>query len=446
MNNNIFDHAKTLQNIKNISQAIRQPALELEGVLIRAIGLTLEGEGFEAPIGTVCKIQSNSGVTVDAVITGFRESKFYLMPTTIVNGLELGSKIITQGKTLTVPVGENLLGRVIDSYGMPLDNKPVLYTNQHKAIIVNPTNPLSRAVIKEPLDVGIRAINGLMTIGKGQRIGLFAGSGVGKSVLLGMIAKFSSADVIVVALIGERGREVKEFIEYNLGVIGLKKTVVVASPADCSPVTRYNGALSAMAIAEYFRDTGKQVLFLMDSLTRFAQAQREIALAMGEPPATKGYPPSVFAMLPQLVERAGMGVSSTGSITGIFTVLAESDDHNDPIVDAARAILDGHIVLARKLADIGHYPAIDVSSSVSRVMPSIVTDDHLQAAKSFKRSYSIYQENKDLINIGAYTAGVNPELDSAVKKINQFNVFLQQGASESVALSNSKNLLCDIIR
>lgn len=323
-------------------------------------------------------------------------------------------------------MGEALLGRIVDGAGKPLDGKGPLKVKDKVPLHGKTINPLSRAPVRQHLDVGVRAINALLTVGRGQRMGLFAGSGVGKSVLLGMMTRFTEADVIVVGLIGERGREVKEFIEDILGEQGLERAVVVASPADHSPLMRLHGAMLATSIAEYFRDQGKQVLLLMDSLTRFAQAQREIALAVGEPPATKGYPPSVFSLLPQLVERAGNGENGEGAITAIYTVLTEGDDQQDPVADAARAILDGHIVLSRQLAENGHYPAIDVEASISRVMPQVVDAKHLQLAQQFKQIYSTYRQNQDLITIGAYQAGSDRQIDEAISRFPALSSMLKQ--------------------
>ena len=426
-------------NIKNISNKISNVTnklstykpLVLEGTLIRTTGFTLEGKGFKAPIGTVCHIKSDSGFIIEAIVTGFKGDTFFLMPTTDTQGLELGSTVVSTGEQIQVPVGDSLLGRIISGNGTALDELGKINNVEYRSLHAEPINPLRRDPIDKPLDVGIRTINSLLTIGQGQRIGLFAGSGVGKSVLLGMIARFTKADVIVVSLIGERGREVRDFIDNNLGDIGLTRSVVVTSPADYSPVLRLHGAWMSMTIAEYFRDQGKQVLLLMDSLTRFAQAQREIALAMGEPPATKGYPPSVFGLLPQFVERAGRKNNGC-SITGIFTVLEEGDDQTDPIVDAARAILDGHIVLSRHYADLGHYPAIDIECSVSRVMSQVVKSEQIEAARTFKRYHAVYKENHDLVNIGAYSPGANPDLDFAVNNIDKFNNFLQQDVNKQV--------------
>jgi flagellum-specific ATP synthase len=336
------------------------------------------------------------------------------------------------------------LGRIIDGSGRPLDGRGRITAETRLPLGGRPVNPLARDPIRKQLDVGVRSINSLLAVGRGQRLGLFAGSGVGKSVLLGMMTRFTNADVVVVGLIGERGREVKEFIDNILGPQGLARAVVVASPADSPPVMRLHGAAMATTIAEHYRDQGKHVLLLMDSLTRFAQAQREIALAIGEPPATKGYPPSVFAKIPQLVERAGNGDSGGGSITAFYTVLVEGDDQQDPIADAARAILDGHIVLSRSLAESGLYPAIDVEASISRVMTEIVDESQLRAARAYKAQYSLYQQNRDLINVGAYVRGSNPELDAAIAAQPKLRAFLQQGMQQPVALADSKQALLSL--
>jgi flagellum-specific ATP synthase len=353
------------------------------------------------------------------------------MPVEPANVLTLGGKYelkrrhTDQGKHL--PVGDMLLGRVVDGAGKPLDQLGPLQDSRSASLQSRPFNPLERASIDQTLDVGVRAINSLLVVGRGQRMGLFAGSGVGKSVLLGMMARYTSADVTVVGLIGERGREVKEFINDILGVEGLARSVVVATPADTSPLMRLQGAAYATTIAEYFRDQGKNVLLIMDSLTRYAMAQREIALAVGEPPATKGYPPSVFAKLPQLVERAGNGLEGSGSITAFYTVLTEGDDQQDPIADSARAILDGHIVLSRRLVEQGHYPAIDIEASISRVMSRLVSPEHLALVQRFKQMYSHYQRNHDLISVGAYVSGSDPLLDQAIVLHPRMEQFLKQG-------------------
>lgn len=402
----------------------------VQGHLERMAGLTLEATGVQAAIGARCLVESPGTRPVESEVVGFSKDKTFLMPTGDTHGIKPGARVIPTGQQLEVPVGEQLLGRVVDANGEPLDGKGPIRTEKWQPLISAPINPLLRTPIHEPLDVGVRAINGLLTVGRGQRLGLFAGSGVGKSVLLGMMTRNTDADVTVVGLIGERGREVNEFVRDILGPDGLERAVVVAVPADNPPLKRLHGAMIATSIAEYFRDQGKNVLLLVDSLTRFAQAQREIALAIGEPPATKGYPPSVFAKLPQLVERAGNSDNHTGSITAIYTVLAEGDDQNDPVVDSARAVLDGHIVLSRSLAESGHYPAIDIEASVSRLMNTVATEDHRQAALRFRAQYSLYQKNEDLINMGIYQTGSNPELDLAISKYPQLTRFLRQDLHE----------------
>ncbi len=418
-----------------------QPPYVVEGRLNRMVGLTLEAEGCRVSVGGRCIIRSKDIPDVDAEVVGFSGNKIYLMPIEPVSGLKPGARVIPLAQQAQMPVGEQLLGRVLDGRGLPLDGKGSLDASQMAPLAREPINPLDRMPIHQPLDVGIRAINALLSVGQGQRMGLFAGSGVGKSVLLGMMTKYTSADITVVGLIGERGREVKEFIEHILGEEGLRRSIVVASPADDSPLMRLHGAMLATAIAEYFRDQGKNVLLLMDSLTRYAQAQREIALAVGEPPATKGYPPSVFAKLPQLVERAGNGQEGSGSITAFYTVLTEGDDVQDPVADSARAILDGHVVLSRRLAEEGQYPAIDIEASISRAMPQIVTEQHLQMAQMFKRLYSRYQQSRDLISVGAYTPGSDPETDLAIQKISALKQFLGQGLNESVNFESAINQL-----
>jgi flagellum-specific ATP synthase len=407
------------------------------GTITRIIGLTVEAIGCKTPIGSYCHIVNNNDELIPAKTVGFEDNKIYLMLMGETSGIEPGAKVLPTGQVAEVGVGDHLLGRVIDGTGKPLDNLgPINYT-EYRNLSGERINPLNRKLITETLDVGIRVINGLLTIGKGQRIGIFSGSGVGKSVLLGMMSRFTRADVVVIGLIGERGREVKEFIDKNLGPQGLKKSVVVAAPADDSPLNRLHGAWYATAIAEYFRDKGQDVLLLMDSLTRFAQAQREISLAIGEMPANKGYTPSVFAQLPKLVERAGMG-NKSGSITAFYTVLAEGDDEQDPIVDSARAILDGHILLSRELAGLGHYPAIDIETSISRVMAEIVPPEQLSSAVKFKRLFSTYRQNVDLLNVGAYVAGQNPELDYAIAKNSTMQKYLLQDMHEQVDEGQAK--------
>jgi flagellum-specific ATP synthase len=419
--------------------------LVVEGKLSRMVGLTLEAEGCRAAIGSLCRVITKSGKIITAEVVGFGGSRLFLMPTGDTHGLEPGCRVVPMGKNSLANVGFGLLGRVLDGAGNPLDSKGPLNSDAKVSLAGVNINPLSRKPIREALDVGVRAINAILSVGRGQRMGLFAGTGVGKSVLLGMMTKFTNADVVVVGLVGERGREVNEFVLKILGEEGLRRAVVVASPADDSPLMRVHGALLATSIAEYFRDQGLDVLLLMDSLTRYAQAYREIALAIDEPPATKGYPPSVFAKLPQLVERAGNGDEGGGSITAFYTVLAEGDDTNDPIADAARGVLDGHVVLSRALAESGHYPAIDIEASISRVMPDIVEPEHLQMARDLRRLYSTYQQNKDLISVGAYRQGADPRIDKAIEKNPAIMDFLQQGMDESVDLSRSLGELAQLL-
>jgi flagellum-specific ATP synthase len=422
----------------------------VSGRLTRVAGLVMEATGLKLAVGSSCSVALPNGNAVDAEVVGFSGERLYLMPANEVYGLVPGAKVVpvevTQAaprsgraghprrrgsdRAKHIPVGDALLGRVLDGAGRPLDRLGPVLSEQSAPLQNRPFNPLERMPITHTLDVGVRAINALLTVGRGQRMGLFAGSGIGKSVLLGMMARYTSADVIVVGLIGERGREVKEFIEDILGPEGLARSVVVAAPADTNPLMRLQGAAYATAIAEHFRDQGKHVLLIMDSLTRFAMAQREIALAIGEPPVTKGYPPSVFAKLPQLVERAGNGSENAGSITAFYTVLVEGDDQQDPIADSARAILDGHIVLSRALADQGHYPAIDIEASISRVLPNLVSPQQLELVRRFKSLYARYQRSRDLISVGAYSSGNDPALDHAIQMQPQLEGFLQQGMRE----------------
>ena len=423
---------------------------QISGRLTRINGMVMEAAGLKLPLGSGCRVLTPGGGAVEAEVVGFNGDKLYMMPTDDVYGLAPGATVLpveppqskpplrepmgprrrTSDRAKHLPVGDMLLGRVLDGAGRPLDGLGPIDAATTRSLQSRPFNPLARAAIDTPLDVGIRAINALLTVGRGQRLGLFAGSGVGKSVLIGMMARYTAADVIVVGLIGERGREVKEFIEQNLGAEGRARSVVVAAPADTSPLMRLQGAAYATTIAEYFRDQGKQVLLIMDSLTRYAMAQREIALAIGEPPVTRGYPPSVFARLPALVERAGNGLQGGGSITAFYTVLAEGDDQQDPIADAARAILDGHFVLSRALADQGHYPAIDIEQSISRAMHSLVTPAHFEQVRRFKQLFSRYQRSRDLIAVGAYQPGSDPLLDKAVGMYPRLEAFLQQRIDE----------------
>ncbi|AIL71259.1 flagellar protein export ATPase FliI [Vibrio vulnificus] len=414
------------------------------GKLVRVVGLTLEATGCRAPIGSLCLVETMTG-QMEAEVVGFSGDNLFLMPSEQIGGILPGAKVTPLTSESGLPVGMELLGRVIDGVGNPLDGLGPIYTEHRASFNAEPINPLARKPITEPLDVGLKAINGLLTVGKGQRIGLFAGSGVGKSVTLGMMTRGTTAQVVVVGLIGERGREVKEFIEEILGEDGRKRSVVVAAPADASPLMRLKGCQTALTIAEYFRDQGLDVLLLMDSLTRFAQAQREIALSVGEPPATKGYPPSVFAKLPALVERAGNGGPQQGSITAFFTVLTEGDDLQDPIADASRAILDGHIVLSREMADAGHYPAIDVEKSVSRVMPQITTEEHVLMSKAVRQVLSICRKNQDLVSIGAYKPGTDPAIDSAFTLKPKLDEYLQQRMKETVPYAMCVNMLKNVL-
>jgi flagellum-specific ATP synthase len=415
----------------------RNIPLIVEGRITRIVGLTLEAVGCQSAIGSRCLVMNSPTSCIEAEVVGFAGEKTFLMPTGSIQGLLPNARVIPGEPLYEVPVGDALLGRVVDGAGLAIDGLGPIAVGARVSLNGKLINPLSRQPIDKPLDVGIRAINSLLSVGRGQRLGLFAGSGVGKSVLLGMMTRFTTADVIVVGLIGERGREVKEFIENILGSDGMKRAVVVATPADNPPLLRLHGAMLATSIAEYFRDQGKHVLLLMDSLTRFAQAQREIGLAIGEPPTAKGYPPSVFARLPQLVERAGNGTKGQGSITGFYTILTEGDDQQDPVADAARAVLDGHIVLSRRLSEAGHYPAIDVEASISRSMANIVDNEHLKNARRFRELNSVYQQNRDLISVGAYTRGSDALIDKAIDFNQKMMEFLRQGTQQPVSFSES---------
>jgi len=411
--------------------------LIISGRLSRMVGLTLEAVGCSAAIGSLCKVENAEGSFIEAEVVGFAGDRIFLMPTGNPHGLEPGCRVIPLGKNSLIKVGFGLLGRVLDGAGKALDSKGPLKTEATRLLTGESINPLLRKPIRDTLDVGVRAINSVLSVGRGQRMGLFAGTGVGKSVLLGMMTKFTAADVVVVGLIGERGREVNEFVLKILGEEGMSRAVVVATPADDPPLMRVHGAMLATSIAEYFRAQGLDVLLLMDSLTRFAQAHREIALAIDEPPATKGYPPSVFAKLPALVERAGNGDEGGGSITAFYTVLTEGDDNNDPVADSARGVLDGHIVLSRGLAESGHFPAIDIEASISRVMPDVVDEQHMQKSRELRSLYSLYQQNRDLISVGAYQPGSDPRIDQAIVKNPAILQFLQQNMNEAVDISRS---------
>lgn len=430
MSVNLVEHFKQLQN------CVPETPVVAAGKLVRGIGLTLEAVGCQLPVGSQCMVQTVEG-EIEAEVVGFGEHITYLMPTEAVRGIVPGSRVLPLNRDSGISVGKGLLGRVVDGNGQPIDGLGPVESDMRVPSVKPPINPLTRRAISEPLDVGVRAINALTTVGIGQRMGLFAGSGVGKSVLLGMMTRGAKADVIVVGLVGERGREVKEFIHDILTEEERQRAVVVAAPADTSPLMRLKGCETAVTIAEYFRDQGKNVLLLIDSLTRYAMAQREIALAVGEPPATKGYPPSVFARLPALVERAGNGSENQGSITAFYTVLTEGDDLQDPIADAARAILDGHVVLSRTLAESGHFPAIDIEASISRVMPQVVTQQHLLQARKIKQVYSTYQQNRDLITLGAYTRGTDPRVDLSINAEPAINAMLQQGMTQVLSYEDS---------
>jgi flagellum-specific ATP synthase len=458
-------HHQNWQNVLHLNREMVAQAnpLQVSGRLTKVTGLVMEAVGLRMAVGSTCWIELPNN-RIEAEVVGFAGDRLFLMPENDVQGLVPGARVtpaepLRAPLTLNqpqiprrrstdmarhLPVGEHLLGRVLDGAGRPLDQYGPLLESKSAPLQSRPINPLDRAPIKDALDVGVRAINSLLTVGRGQRMGLFAGSGVGKSVLLGMMARYTSADVIVVGLIGERGREVKEFITDILGKEGMRRSVVVAAPADTSPLMRLQGAAYATTIAEYFRDQGRNVLLIMDSLTRYAMAQREIALAIGEPPATKGYPPSVFAKLPQLVERAGNGTEGGGSITAFYTVLTEGDDQQDPIADSARAILDGHIVLSRRLAEQGHYPAIDIEASISRAMNHLVDPRHFQQVQQFKHLYAHYQRNHDLISVGAYVKGSDPLLDQAIVLYPYMEHFLKQGMYESEAYSASMGKFAEL--
>jgi flagellum-specific ATP synthase len=438
---------KIAAKLKIVSESLpKKAAIYYEGKVVKMVGLTLEVVGVNAPVGSLCQISIDDNDSILAEVVGFSGKKLYLMPLDKIHNLKPGARVSPLISSAAFPVGPQLLGRIINARGEPIDNKGPLHCSHSCSLYSEVINPLKRDPIRQPLDVGVRAINSLITVGKGQRIGLFAGSGVGKSVLLGMMTKYTEADVIVVGLIGERGREVREFIEDNLGEKGLEKCVVVAAPADESPLNRLHGAYLATSIAEYFRDQNKQVLLLVDSLTRFAQAQREISLSVGELPATKGYTPSVFAKLPELIERAGTSEQGKGAITAFYTVLVEGDNMQDPIGDAARAILDGHVVLSRTLADSGHYPAIEIESSISRVMVNVTTPEHQKLALLFKKLYSAYSQNRDLIQVGAYQNGADAVVDMAIKMIPRLRSYLQQGMQESIAFDISLQELGELLK
>jgi len=417
--------------------------MKYNGKVKQVVGLTIEGTGPQANLGEICHIvvadEDNKEKRIIAEVVGFREDSIILMPYDNISGISHGSPIIATGKPLEIPLSDSLLGRVLDGKGEPIDDMGPVEPDEYKSIFNTPPNAMERPRIKEKLAVGIKSIDGLLTIGSGQRVGIFAGSGVGKSTLLGMIARYTEADVNVIALIGERGREVREFIENELGPEGLKRSVVIVATSDMPPILRLRGAFIATTIAEYFRDKGKKVMFMMDSVTRFARAQREIGLAVGEPPSTRGYPPSVFTLLPVLMERAG--TSDKGTITGFYTVLVEGDDMNEPVADNVRGILDGHIVLSRELASKGHYPSVDILESISRLMIHIVDNEHLNNAKKIRKILAVYKEAYDLINIGAYAKGSNPDIDYAIDMIDKVNAFLVQDINEHYSFDETVKML-----
>lgn len=409
----------------------------VRGRIAKAVGLVVEGYGPVSSIGELCEIVREDGTeSVLAEAVGFRDDRVLLMPLGEMRGIGPASHLIMHGRQATAPVGPALLGRVLDGLGTPLDGKGAVAAEAEYPLYAAPLNPLHRRRITHPIDLGVRALNGLLTCGRGQKVGIFAGSGVGKSVLLGMLSRYTAADVNVIALIGERGREVNEFLERDLQAAGLQRSVVVVATSDQPPLVRLRGAFLATAIAEYFRDRGKQVLLMMDSLTRFAHGQREVGLAIGEPPTTKGYTPSVFTLLPRLLERAGTA-RGPGSITGLYTVLVEGDDLSDPIADAVRSILDGHIVLSRELAAQNHFPAVDVLQSTSRVMRDVAVPEHYAAARAVVEALALYRRSEDLINLGAYKPGTNARLDRAVKQIGAITAYLRQEVQHKSALGDA---------
>jgi len=433
------------QMLQHKQRQVQPPKPVVEGRLTRMVGLSLEAIGCEAAVGTRCDIVVSGNHHIEAEVVGFAGDKTYLMAMDESRGLVPDARVIPAGRSSEVNVSEAFLGRVIDGRGGPLDDKGPLLTETPMPLAGTIINPLSRQPITEPLDVGVRAINAMLTVGRGQRMGLFAGAGVGKSSLLGMMTRYTSADVTVVGLIGVRSREVKAFVQDILGPEGIKRAVVIAAPADASPLVRIHAAMLATSVAEYFRDQGRNVLLLMDSLSGLARAQREIGLSISEPSATRGYPSSVFARISQLVERAGNGIPGQGSITGFYTVLTEADDQNDPIAAAARGMLDGQIVLSRQLADLDHYPAIDLASSISREMPMVVSARHLRASHRIRRLSSLYEQNRELINVGGYQQGSNPAIDEAVATRDAITGFMRQGINESVNMASSQQQLQQLL-
>ncbi len=429
-----------LPDLSRYSQALTQlNPTRTSGRVIQVLGLTIQAIGLDCQIGEVCEINPTDAEPIMAEVVGFHEERVLLMPLGDMQGIQPGSEVYPVSRAFRSPVGMPLLGRVLDGLGQPIDSGPTLDSVEYAATNNAPPPPLSRPPINQPLVTGVRVIDGMLTCGKGQRMGIFAGSGVGKSTLMGTIARSSRSDVSVIALVGERGREVREFLERDLGEDGLARSVVVVSTSDQPALVRLKAAFVAMTIAEHFRDNGMDVTFLMDSVTRFAMAQREVGLAIGEPPASKGYTPSVFALLPRLLERAG--ASANGTITGFFTVLVEGDDFNEPICDATRGILDGHIILSRTLAARNHYPAIDVLNSVSRVMPAVTTREHIQLAANARKHLATYEKARDLVNIGAYVSGSDPEIDEALRVLPALTTFLQQETKDVTPFESTLSLL-----
>ncbi len=430
-------------NFDKLSTMVREVNLHhCKGVVTRVAGLVVESNGPVLGLGELCAIELRDGKRVLAEVVGFRDDRLILLPLEHIEGISPGDSVTARSTSRHIMLSDKILGRVMNGLGEPIDNKGLLCGRDKKTLDSQSPEPLRRQKIHEPLPLGIRSIDSLITCGRGQRIGIFAGSGVGKSVLLGDIANGSDADINVVALIGERGREVREFLEEDLGPEGLTKSVIIVATSDSPPIQRVKAAFMAATIAEYFRDKGKDVLFMMDSLTRFAQAQREIGLAAGEPPASKGYCPSVFALMPRLIER--LGKSSVGSITGILTVLVENDDMNDPVADSARSLLDGHIVLSRKLAESGHFPAVDILSSISRLMPAVSSQEHKIAAQKLRQIYAIYKDAEDLINIGALAPGNNKRIDGAITLIERIRNFLIQPVRQKTEFENTIKQLTTI--
>jgi len=440
MNAEAIDLTKYINHLQKINP------IRVNGKVSEIVGLIVEGHGPASSIGDVCGIVPvKGGALLEAEVVGFKKGQVLLMPLESIQGLGPGCKILSLGRKAAIGVGKGLLGRVIDGLGNPIDNKgPIHFTDEYP-IYADPINPLDRGRIVEPMDLGIRSVNALFTCGKGQRMGIFAGSGVGKSVLMGMIALNTNADVNVIGLIGERGREVREFLEKNLGEEGLQRSVVVVAASDMHPLVRMRAAYVATSVAEYFRDQGNDVLLMIDSLTRFAMAQREVGLSVGEPPTTKGYTPSVFSLLPKLLERSGI-IEGVGSITGLYTILVEGDDFNEPISDAARSILDGHISLSRSLANKNHYPAIDVLQSISRVMIDIVDAEQKKKAGALLNVVATYQKAEDLINIGAYVPGSTPNIDYAIKMIDPINSFLRQNIGEKIDFASARSQLMELLK